>query len=481
MVNCVIPGERNKPSLCYSTKASSFLNCVSEVLKVRAKPWTAPFSVNALHGSNILGRLVFCALITAMTLCLLASCTSNGENKNESPAVNVEGRGTIYAVDGTVLAQTSNATGKSAVRSYPLEAAASSIIGSCYTQDSPDGIEQVYAADLEAGCDVALTIDPTIQQAAYDALGDNIGAIVVMDPESGALLAMASSPSYDPMEQKVADTTQLEQRTTELHIPGSTMKTIVLSAALESGNFTLQNQFDAPAEISFPGGSVINYNATQYPTQSLLESYAKSINTVFAQLTLMVGFDRVYDMAKHFGFERELMSDFPLRASLICNAESMDARMQAWTGAGQALYQGNGELYGPVMSPVHGAAIASVFVNGGKLVQPYLVESVNGQPKADAHPIVLDEAFLSENTIEESKIAMRAVVTEGTGSNAQVEGVDVGGKTGTAETITSFDDAWFVGFAQAYGKSYSIAVLLEGKASSDAARVSSQLIRTLFY
>ena len=76
---------------------------------------------------------------------------------------------------------------------------------------------------------------------------------------------------------------------------------------------------------------------------------------------------------------------------------------------------------------------------------------------------------------------MRDVVTEGTGSNARVEGVDVGGKTGTAETITSFDDAWFVGFAQANGKSYAIAVLLEGQASSDAARVSSQLIRTLFY
>jgi len=237
---------------------------------------------------------------------------------------------------------------------------------------------------------------------------------------------------------------------------------------------------DRPAEITFQGGSVVNYNTMQYPDQTLLQAYAKSINTIFAQLTLDVGFDVVYDMARHFGYERELMADYPLRASFICNADALDTRMKAWTGVGQALYQLDGELQGPLMSPVHGAAIAAVAINGGRLVEPYVVERVGDAPSGETRPVVLDEGFLSQQTLEALQRAMRAVVTEGTGANARVDGVDVGGKTGTAETVTGNDDAWFAGFAQAGERCYAVCVLLEGEQSTDAARVASGLIRALF-
>ena len=417
-----------------------------------------------------------------------SNSSSTSQNSAEIPSsanaptadLTIADRGPILARDGSPLAETTGSKQSGFSRNYALGPAAEPLAGSCYTHGAPEGIEQLYADELASGNAIMLTVDARMQEAAYESLGGHVGAIVVMDPDTGAILAMASAPAYDPALGTAGDEVDLEQRTTELHIPGSTFKTITLAAALESGASTLNTRYMGPAEITFQGGSVVNYNTMQYPDQTLLQAYAKSINTIFAQLTLDVGFDVVYDMARRFGYERELMSDYPLRASFICNADALDTRMKAWTGVGQALYQLDGELQGPLMSPVHGAAIAAVAINGGRLVEPYVVERVGDAPSGEMRPVVLDEGFLSQQTLEALQRAMRAVVAEGTGANARVDGVDVGGKTGTAETVTGNDDAWFAGFAQAGERRYAVCVLLEGEQSTDAARVASGLIRALF-
>lgn len=421
----------------------------------------------------------------ALSACILACCcvagcaggAANPSSGNAGSAGPVEARGSIVAADGTALAQTQDAHNGEGARTYPLGAAASPIVGSCYTQGAPEGIEQVYAEPLLAGEDITLTIDARIQQAAYDALGDRIGAAVVMDPQTGAVLAMASTPAYDPSATKAADKVELADRAIERHIPGSTFKTVTLAAALDLGLAKLDDLFMAPPSLTFAGGFISNYDNMQYDDQTLAQAYAKSINTVFAQLALTVGLEDMAQMARRLGFDQEALSDFPSLTSMICGLDDMKPLMEAWTGVGQALYQNNGELQGPVMTPVQGAAIASAVINGGKAVRPHLVAAIG----ADVQAVAEGEQAMSPETAAQIADCMRLVVTEGTGRSAAVAGVDVGGKTGTAETKSGAEDGWFIGFAQNQGDGlcYTVAVMVEGVEGAAASAVASDIVKAL--
>ena len=389
---------------------------------------------------------------------------------------NVPARGTIATADGVVLAE-SQADG---TRVYPLGRIASPVVGSCYTAGAPDGIEQLYADELLAGNDIQLTIDSRIQTAAVEALGNLTGSVVVIDPATGAVLAMASTPAYDPSSEKAANDEELANRAAELHIPGSTFKTITLAAALESGGYTVDSLFPAPTTIAFENGAVTNSNETQYPDQTLLQAYAKSINTVFAGLALDVGFSKIVAMAQAFGFERDIMPDFSLQASTICDADAMGALMQAWTGVGQALSKSDGTLQGPLMSPVQGAVIAAVIANGGLASQSHIVASIDGMPTMAAADSKTYMQVVSPVTAEQIAQAMQAVVFEGTGAEAAVSGIDVRGKTGTAETVGEVDDCWFICFVKRDAQLYAVAVCVEGWQSSEATAVASKVIQALF-
>ena len=408
------------------------------------------------------------AISLLLACCAIAGCASGA----------VEARGSIVAADGSALAETQNASNGKGVRAYPLGAAASPLVGSCYTKDAPEGIEQVYADQLLAGEEITLTIDPVIQQAAYDALEGQIGAAVVMDPQTGAVLAMASTPSYDPAAAQAADATELADRAIERHIPGSTFKTVTLAAALEAGVAKLDDLFMAPPSLTFPGGFIQNYDNIQYDDQTLAQAYAKSINTVFAQLALTVELDDIVKMARRLGFDQEALADFPSLTSVICGIDEMKPLMEGWTGVGQALYQNDGELQGPVMTPVQGAAIASAVVNGGTAVRPHVVAAIGG----DAATPAQGEQAMSPQTAAQIADCMRLVVSEGTGKSAAVAGVDVGGKTGTAETGSGADDGWFIGFAKSPddGQCYAVSVMIEGVTGAEASAATSDIVKALF-
>ena len=156
----------------------------------------------------------------------------------------------------------------------------------------------------------------------------------------------------------------------------------------------------------------------------------------------------------------------------------MEPLMVAWTGVGQALYQDNGELQGPVMTPVQGAAIASAVINGGKAVRPHVVAAIGG----DAMAPVEGQQAMSPETASQIADCMRCVVAEGTGKSAAVAGVDVGGKTGTAETGSGADDGWFIGFAEDPdgGPCYALSVMVEGAQGAEASAIASDIVKTLF-
>lgn len=382
----------------------------------------------------------------------------------------VASRGFITTSDGVVLARSVDPESAESVREYPEGTLAGQVVGSCYFEEGANGLEGVYAKSLEEGADIVLTIDSRIQEVAESALEGASGAIVVMNPHSGAVLAMASAPSVDPGEADSAAV--FENKAVVSRIPGSTFKTITLCAALECGMVGIDDVMDAPAFIALEGGSVSNANSIQYGKLTVREAYERSVNTVFAQLSMGLGKERIAAMAEEFGFGANVVDDVACEASAIQNIANMSPLAEAWCGVGQALIQVDGSLEGPTTTVLHMAAITSCFVNGGVLYKPYLVQGVD-------EPVALNQEFLSDETISAVKSAMQGVVTSGTGVNAAVEGVCVGGKTGTAETAGGEDDGWFCGYALTEREEYVIVTLVEGAESAQAASMTSRVVREI--
>lgn len=421
------------------------------------------------------------AFLAVVAFCLVSGCAGSAAN---APAT--EARGSITAADGTVLAQSSNVKDGKGVRNYPEGALTSAITSSVYVPGAPEGIEQRFESELSAGQDIQLTIDMNTQKVAAGALEGHTGAAVVLDPETGAVLAMATSPAFDPNEQSgeaAGGADALNNRAAKLYIPGSTFKTVTLAAALENGMTSLNELILAPEAIDFQDGQVVNYSSAYSalggtPELTVCDAYAQSANTVFAQLVMRMDFSAIVEQARAFGFDSDLMGDFPLERSGVANAEDMTALQKAWSGVGQSVYDENKVLHGPQMTVVQGAVIAALVENGGQLPHPYIVVPANDGAASSQEGSAL--MAMSPETAAQIAEGMRLVVLNGTGAGADVPGVEVAGKTGTAETVDGSSDGWFIGFAKSQGKSYAFAVLVEGDEGAAAARVSSGLIQGLF-
>ena len=422
---------------------------------------------------NIAAKMTIAFVVSVMLVFGTCSC-SNVEVK----------RGSIATSDGVILAESVEDSFGAAMRNYPEGSLACQVVGSCNGDEGAEGatgIESTYAAHLEAASNVVLTLDSKKQALAEAALEGLTGSVVIMDPYTGAVLALASSPAYD-LNNPDDESLGLANLATTSHIPGSSFKTITLSAALESGKMDLESRLNAPASLSVEGGSVRNMDTIQYGIVTLREAYEKSINTVFAQLSFRVGIPEIVHMAEEFGFEANLVRDIECDASKIENVEGMSPLARAWCGVGQALLASDGSVeVGPTTTALHMAAITSCFVNGGTLYQPFLVSRVENElgEIEQMEPSVFNEGFLSDSTIDSVMEAMRGVVRNGTASSAFVPGVDVGGKTGTSETSRNVDDGWFCGFALSGEGDYVVTVLIEGEQSSCAANVFSSVVENL--
>lgn len=459
-----------------------------------------------LTGTMILFSALFAILVANLTLVMVIKAEEYqnmpGNNHSIAREADIE-RGTISTYDGVVLAQSVKNDDGSYSRSYPAGDLASHVVGYASSQYGTSGIEAAYNDTLKgtqnyatwqdalnslagvgtAGNDVALTINSKIQQAAQDALSGYTGACVVMDPETGAVLGMASAPTYDAadfdslLSQSGSDSGGVfyNRATQALYAPGSTFKIVTLATAFEDGAASEDTTFDAPGETEIGGGKVTNFNERDYGEITLMRAFAVSSNTVFAQVGVQLGAERLVAGAEKFGFNDDVRFDLPLATSLMPDPAEMTEWETAWAAAGEPVGSHESPA-GPQASVLEMALVGCGIANDGVIMSPYLVDGIynaNGERSFSATPTRLMQA-VSSATASRVRTAMEDVVESGTGTSAQVSGATVAGKTGTAERGDGKDNSWFVGIASAGGRDVVVAIVLEkGDSGMGAARARS--------
>lgn len=337
-----------------------------------------------------------------------------------------------------------------------------------------DKLKAIVTGTKPSGAAVEVTIDPVAQQAAWDALGEYTGSVVVTEPKTGRILAMVSKPSYDPNALAVHDNKLVmetyenllsdpanplvNRAIDELNPPGSVFKLIVVSAALESGKFTPDSTFPNPARFELPGSSSVVINSgggTCGPgdVTTIAAALRLSCNIPMAELGLQLGDKAIRDMAERYGFNVE--QDIPMPVTPSRYPQSLDDAQTALSAFGQ---------YEVRATPLQMAMVSATIANGGVEMQPTVVDQVlapNLSPIQSFTPKSLGRVISAENAATLTRMMVNGV-QDGAASNARIDGVDVAGKTGTAEN--GADDPytlWFTGFAPADDPRFAITVLVE--------------------
>ena len=418
-------------------------------------------------------------------------------------------RGSIITADGLTLAESIQQEDGTYVRSYPNGNLAAHAVGYYSQQYGSSGVESSQDKTLtgskdysswqnalnslagitEPGNSVQLTIDSRIQQAAEQALAGRKGAIVVLDPRTGAVLAWASAPAYDntniaaAMEAANAsggaDTSMFDRATQALYSPGSTFKTVTLSSALENGVAALSSTYSSPGRMEIGGADVVSVNEQGHGTITLDRAFAVSSNTVFGQVAEQLGADRLVATAQAFGYGQNLGIDFSTAASIMPDPADMSTWELAWAGAGQPV--GQGHTPGPQTTVMQNAVIAAAIANNGIAMNPYVVGQIlapDGTVVKTTRERSLGQA-VSSGTAEQVKEAMLDVVQNGSGSAAGIAGVKVAGKTGTAETNSATPNSTFIGFAPYDTPTLAVSLVLEETTENEAtaAAVAGQVLR----
>ena len=339
-------------------------------------------------------------------------------------------------------------------------------------------LEQVLATltgQDPSGSSVELTIDSAAQQAAADALGDREGAIVALDPETGDVLAMYSTPTFDPNAFAVHNTAAVQQLHDQLnedptqplhnntiggdlYFPGSVFKVLMLSAALESGRYTLESEFDNPAELQLPQSSSVVRNASREtcgPGEkvTLETAFILSCNIPFAQLAQDLGADAIARQAAAFGYGQQL--EIPQTVTPSSYPTDLDPPSLMLTGFGQDDVR---------VTPMQIAMTTAAVVNDGTMMQPNMIDRVlapNLDVISDPEPTIMGNPVTAE-VAAQVRATMELGVREGLATNAQIDGVTVGGKTGTAETGENNEpfNLWFTGYGESDDRSVAVAVVV---------------------
>lgn len=324
------------------------------------------------------------------------------------------------------------------------------------------------------GGNVVLTISRKAQETAYEAMAKQTGAVVALDPRTGAILAMVSTPSYNPNLLSSHDPDKiraaynrlinapgdplLDKAIAQTYPPGSTFKTVVAAAALKAGR-TPQTQLQAPTALTLPQTShqLHNFDGEQCgngQTDSMIDALTISCNTAFAKLGMDLGEKAVRQQSEAFGIDDQSFQ-MPLTVAGSSIGDIPSAAALALSSIGQQDVR---------LTPLQAAMIASAIGNKGELMSPYLVKQIQApdltvvdttkpQPKGQA---------VSPKVAGELTTMMKSVVDNGTGKPAQIPGVSVAGKTGTADNAPGkAPHAWFIGFAPANNPKVAVAVIIE--------------------
>ncbi|RNF94890.1 peptidoglycan D,D-transpeptidase FtsI family protein [Streptomyces botrytidirepellens] len=377
----------------------------------------------------------------------------------------------------------------------PVTGYASQAYGSTQIENLEDGIltgnddrlffnrtVDMFTGKKPKGGDVITTLNAKAQEAAYKGLGKNKGAVAALDPRTGKVLALVSTPSYDPskfagssksdedawkaMQGEVdEDNPTLNRALRQTYPPGSTFKVVTAAAALENGKYTdIDGATNSPLPWRLPLSTQPLRNEGNIPCENatLRQALRYSCNTVFGKLGDDLGKDKMLEEAKKFGFNDEVF--MPVRAAESVYPEKMDRPGNALSSIGQ---------FDTRATPLQMAMVAAGIANDGKLMKPYMIDSLrapNLNTVDQTSPEQMSQPLSSENAGKLQDM-METVVKEGTGTNAQIPGATVGGKTGTAQHGVDNSEnpyAWFISYAKTdEGSPVAVAVVVE---SSDTLR-----------
>lgn len=373
-------------------------------------------------------------------------------------------------------------------REYPLGPAGAHVIGYISSRLGLSGLEATYDGELlglvgwqgfinkvrglkgvpRRGNSLVLTLDASLQQLAFRLLAGYRGAVIALNPQTGEVLALASSPSFDPhfVEKEwdyLHDPRQgsplLNRALQGLYPPGSTMKLVTAAAALGKNPDLGERRFYCPGYIEIEGRKLtcpqvhgnINFN----------EALMYSCNVTFAQLALEIGAEEFERAAANFGFNQKLDFDLDLAISRVPAAEKLNLNALAEAAIGQ------GEI---LVTPLQMALVAATIANNGWLMRPYMVtrvEDEKGSIIKVTRPRLLKVA-ISPVVAQALKGAMVDTVKAGTGQSAAIPGIKVGGKTGSAQNPQGRAHSWFVGFAPADNPQIAVAVVVENAGAGGA-------------
>jgi peptidoglycan glycosyltransferase len=445
---------------------------------------------------------LFAVLIGFTSRWAVFGATGLRENKHNSRVVLEEQRikrGIIRADDGTVLAGSTALSGGRYARRYPTGRLFAQPVGYDDVIFGRAGLEKEYNDALVGrkeelgrlldslvdkkvvGDDLQTTLDPKAQAVAFEALQGHKGAVVALDVKTAAVRVLAGTPSFDPKDPGKKGTTTFNNATQGLYPPGSTFKTVTATAAIDSGRYTPDSRVSGKNGKVISGTPLNNFGNENFGDITLTDALTHSVNTVWAEVGVKLGRNRMQEYMDRFGFGELPPMDYPdgqmepsgpyrKGAVLPMSSSRVDVGR---TAIGQGLL---------LVTPLQMATVAQTIGNGGLRMEPRLVEKVvdpDGRTVEEPLPKEAERVMSPESAAAVGTM-MKSVVREGSGTAAALQGVELAGKTGTAEINISqgINDLWFIGFT---GK-VAVAVIIEreqGQGGTVAAPIAKRVLQAL--
>jgi peptidoglycan glycosyltransferase len=467
---------------------------------------------NNIKKVMIVFLLLFVALITYLTIFFVVKgpeVVNSPYNKRLWAKRNEVLRGTIFDRNMKPLSVSSKGEGTAQNREYKGGAMFAHALGYMNAKYGLTGLENKYDKELMAdnsisykellkllinkgkekekiGNSIKVTLDYDIQKAAYDQLGNNKGAVVALNPKTGEILAMVSKPSYDPnnlndiwgsISTDNKNTPLLNRAVSGLYPPGSVFKVVTAVSALENIKDIENRTFNDEGKIVFNDKySLSNYGGSAYGNINLRDGFIKSSNVVFGTVAMELGNDKLKATAEKFFFNKDVPKDgITIENSKFPEIPKTEKGNIAQSGIGQSSI---------LASPMQMALVASAIANNGVMMTPRIVDQVLTYEGEKVRSID-SKVATTVTTPEISNILkdyMKDVVTKGTGKNAAVSGVNVAGKTGTADHTdndSSEPHSWFIGFAPYEDPQIAFAVIVEegGTGGGTAAKIASGVVK----
>ena len=466
-----------------------------------------------LRNSFIVVLLLFGSLVFATSWWTVFAAEDLRENPRNRRALLEEERikrGRILARDGQVLAQPRPIPGKRFARRYPAGELFSHAVGYSYTNIGRAALEQSQNDPLigrrtelvgvidsllgedRVGDDITTTLDADAQRVARDRLSGQRGSVVALDVDSGEVLVMASTPGFDPNGIDRTQTFQALQRddsapllnraTQGLYPPGSTFKVVTAAAALDSGDYTPNTTVNGRNGKPISGVPLNNFGNADFGDITLTEALTKSVNTVWAEVGVELGGATMRDYMERFGFYADPEVDLPPEEIFPSGVFKRGRRVRPTNDAVDVgrMAIGQGDL---LATPIQMAMVAQTVANGGVRLQPHIVKKIvdpDGRTQDEIEPQEA-ERVMSKASASALTAMMKNVVREGTGTAAALEGVELAGKTGTAELNIEqrINQPWFIGFTSKVAVAVTVERVQAGSGGTVAAPIAKAVLEAL--